>query len=120
MRQKSIYIAGPMSGIAEFNFPAFYAAQRELEAQGWKVFNPAEKDEEVKLDPTATRTGDDRLAIKQGFDFRKAYAWDVLRIIEGHGIYMLKGWEKSPGAFGEWAVAKAMQAKFPDFEIIYQ
>lgn len=117
---KSIYIAGPMTGIKDFNFPAFFTAQAALEAQGWKVYNPAAKDEEVQLDPTAVASGDDKLAIAKGFDFRAAYTWDVLRIIEGTGIYMLKGWEKSPGAFGEWAVAKAMQAKFPEFEIIYQ
>lgn len=120
MRQKSIYVAGPMSGIPEFNFPAFYEAQRTLEEQGWKVYNPAAKDEEIELDKEAVKTGDDKLAMSKGFDFRAAYTWDVLRIIEGHGIYMLKGWEKSPGAFGEWAVARAMQAKFPDFQIIYQ
>lgn len=117
---KSIYIAGPMSGIPEFNFPAFFAAQKLLEAQGWKVFNPADKDQEAGLDPEAVRKGDDVLAIAKGFDFREAYEWDVLKIIHGDGIYMLKGWEKSPGAFGEWAVAKAMQAKFPEFQIIYQ
>jgi hypothetical protein len=120
MRQKSIYVAGPMTGMPEFNFPAFFAAQKKLEAEGWQVFNPAAKDGEASLDATAVKTGDDKLAIAKGFDFRAAYEWDVLKIIHGNGIYMLKGWEKSPGAFGEWAVAKAMQAKFPDFEIIYQ
>lgn len=120
MRQKSIYVAGPMSGITDFNFPAFFAAQAMLEGQGWIVHNPAAKDEEVSLDPAAVKTGDDKLAIAKGFDFRAAYLWDVDKIIAGNGIYMLKGWEKSPGAFGEWAVAKAMQSKFADFEIIYQ
>lgn len=119
-KQKSIYIAGPMSGLPEFNFPAFFAAQRMLEGLGWKVYNPAAKDSEAKLDAEAVKTGDDKKAMARGFDFRAAYEWDVLNIIHGNGIYMLKGWEKSPGAFGEWAVAKAMQSKFPDFEIIYQ
>lgn len=120
MSQKQIYIAGPMTGIPEFNFPAFFEAQRMLEALGWKVWNPAAKDEEVKLDPEAVKTGDDKKAIAKGFDFRAAYEWDVLKIIHGNGIYMLKGWEQSPGAVGEWAVARAMKAKFPDFQIMYQ
>lgn len=119
-KPKSIYVAGPMTGIPQFNFPAFFQAQRMLEAEGWIVYNPAAKDSEKELDPEAVKTGDDRKAIASGFDFRAAYEWDVLKIIHGNGIYMLKGWEKSPGAFGEWAVAKAMQAKFPDFQIIYQ
>lgn len=120
MRQKSIYVAGPMSGLPEFNFPAFFGAQKMLEALGWIVHNPADKPGEGNLDKEAVKTGDHDRAMANGFDFRGAYAWDVLKIIHGDGIYMLKGWEKSPGAFGEWAVAKAMQSKFPEFEIIYQ
>jgi hypothetical protein len=120
MSKRAIYVAGPMTGIKDFNFPAFFDAQRMLEALGWTVHNPAAKDGEAELDKEAVATGNDQLAIKKGFDFRAAYEWDVLKIIHGNGIYMLKGWEKSPGAFGEWAVAKAMQSKFPDFEIIYQ
>lgn len=117
---KSIYIAGPMSGLPEFNFPAFFAAQRQLEAQGWKVWNPAAKDEEAKLDPEAVKNGDAARAIATGFNFRDAFSWDMMRIIEGTGIYMLKGWEKSPGARAEHAVATAMKTHYPDFEIMYQ
>ena len=36
-----IYIAGPMSGIKDWNFPAFNEAQRQLEALGYEVENPA-------------------------------------------------------------------------------
>jgi hypothetical protein len=117
---KKIYIAGPMTGYPEFNFPAFYAADEQLAAAGWHVFNPAAKDEEYDLDPEAVATGDAQLAAKGGFDFRKAYLWDVSRIIEGDAIYMLKGWQFSPGAVGEHAVAVAMQRHYPDFQIIYQ
>lgn len=120
MRQKSIYIAGPMSGIPNFNFPAFFAAQRELESRGWKVFNPAEKDQEKTLNPEAVAAGDAKLAVATGFDFREAYLWDVTKIIQGNGIYMLDGWEKSPGARGEHAVAVAMKTHYADFEIHYQ
>jgi hypothetical protein len=120
MRQKQVYIAGPMSGLPEFNFPAFFAAQKRLEARGWIVHNPAEKDQEHDLDKEAVKTGDDRLAMANGFDFRGAYLWDVTKIIQGNAIYMLKGWESSRGAFGEWAVAQAMKSKFPDYEIMYE
>ncbi len=120
MSRQTIYIAGPMSGKPEFNFHAFFAAQKRLEAQGWKVFNPARKDMEKTIDPEAAKTGDHKMAIAKGFDFREAFAWDLCRIVEGHAIYMLSGWEHSVGACAEHAVAKTMQKHYPDFVIIYQ
>ncbi len=120
MRQKQIYVAGPMSGLPEFNFPAFFRAQRMLEGRGWIVNNPAEKDQEATLDADAVKTGDAKQAIAKGFDFREAFLWDMTKIIQGNGIYMLKGWEQSPGAVAEHRVACAMQKHYPDFVIEYQ
>jgi len=37
----TIYIAGPMSGLPEFNYPAFFAAAEQLTAAGYDVLNPA-------------------------------------------------------------------------------
>ncbi len=117
---KHIYIAGPMSGYPEFNFPAFFAKQKELEAQGWVVHNPANKDSEkdVQKDSSFAK-GDDKELIANGWDFRDAYLWDVTKIILGNAIYMLPGWEKSAGARGEHAVAVSMQARYPEYQIIY-
>ena len=39
---KRIYLAGPMSGLPDFNYPAFHAAAAVLRAQGHYVENPAE------------------------------------------------------------------------------
>jgi hypothetical protein len=117
---KSIYVAGPMSGYPEFNFPAFFSAADKLKSEGWTVFNPAAKDQEVELDPTAVKTGDAALAVAKGFDFREAYMWDLDKVVNGDGIYMLKGWEQSPGARGEHAAAVVMQKHYPDYQIIYQ
>lgn len=119
MRQKSIYIAGPMSGIPEFNFPAFFAAQNALEARGWKVFNPASKEQEKTLDKEAYSGGDAEKAVAAGFDFRECFTWDVCKVIEADAIYMLPGWENSPGARGEHAVAVAMKKHYPEYEIHY-
>ena len=40
-----IYIAGPMSGLPEFNYPAFHAADAELRALGHETLNPANNPE---------------------------------------------------------------------------
>jgi len=37
-----VYIAGPMTGLPEFNFPAFHKAAAAWRAAGWTVLNPAE------------------------------------------------------------------------------
>ncbi len=116
----SIYIAGPMSGYPNFNFDAFHAAASQFKEVGWTVFNPAEKDEEYDLDPEACKTGDHELVTEKGFDFKAAYLWDVEHVIKADAIYMLKGWELSPGACGEHAVAVAMRKWNKDYEIIYE
>lgn len=36
-----VYIAGPMSGLAMLNRPAFFAAEAYLQGQGARVMNPA-------------------------------------------------------------------------------
>lgn len=117
---KSIYIAGPMSGYPEFNFPAFNHAAENLQPYYDTVWNPAAKDAEYDLDEEACKTGDHVLAQEKGFDFKAAYLWDVTKVIESDAIYMLKGWQYSPGAVGEHAVAVAMKKRNPNYEIIYE
>lgn len=118
--KKKCYIAGPMSGYPDFNFPAFFKAEEYLKALGWVVFNPANKEQEKKLDEEAYKEGDPDKAAKTGFDFRSAYAWDLAKVVEADAIYMLPGWEQSPGACGEHAVAVAMKKHYKDeYRIIY-
>jgi hypothetical protein len=118
---KSIYIAGPMTGYPEFNFPAFFSAEDKLRQEGWNVHNPADKAQEKELEENGSYAeGDAALAIQRGFDFRKAYLWDLTKVVEGDGIYMLKGWEQSPGARGEHAAAVALKKHYPEYSIIYE
>lgn len=50
MQIAKIYLAGPMTGIPEFNAPVFHAEAARLRALGYVVENPAE----VKLPEGAT------------------------------------------------------------------
>lgn len=75
-----IYIAGPMTGLPELNFPLFHATADKLRAAGHEAINPAE----INPDPNAEWTD---------CMFRDL---EELNVCEG--IVMLPGWEKSPGA----------------------
>lgn len=39
---KRVYIAGPMTGLPEFNYPAFRSTAAELRAAGFDVVSPVE------------------------------------------------------------------------------
>lgn len=112
-----IYLAGPMRGYPEFNFPEFYAAAAKLRAAGHVVFNPAEKDNEKHgVDISKGNiTGDEVEAAKQhGFNLREALAVDLSFIcLEAEAIAMLSGWENSKGATAEYTTAVAL-----DLEVI--
>lgn len=103
----TLYIAGPMRGIPEFNFPAFLGAQKDLELSGFGVINPAARDIEDGFDYEGL-TGHEDLAVI-GFDLRAALAWDLHAIaVDSDGIATLEGWENSKGASAEVATAKAL------------
>lgn len=118
--KRKIYVAGPMSGLPEFNFPAFMRKAEQLRAEGWLVFNPAEKEEEKAFDKDIYAAGDAAAAVADGFDFRDVYLWDLHKVVMADAIYMLKGWENSVGALGELAVAKAVQKHYPEYRIFYE
>lgn len=105
------YVAGPMRGYPQFNFPAFDAAAALLRSQGHEVFNPADRDRDEHGDGIADNpTGDEgKAAEDHGFSLRDALADDTRYICqEADGIYMLDGWEASKGAAAERALALAL------------
>ena len=110
----SIYIAGPMTGYKEYNFPAFYKAEEELRSWGWRPINPARVDEEAGFDPLAASTEDLHKHIQE------LVSRDLSLIIKDcAAIYMLKGWENSNGARTEWQTALWLQMHKP-FDILYE
>lgn len=108
----NIYVAGPMRGIPDFNFPAFIEATRKLRAEGHKVFNPAERDIEKHGEEVAfgNPTGDITVAEKEhGFNLRDALCDDLTYICKtADAVALLPGWERSKGATAERATAIAL------------
>jgi hypothetical protein len=114
MTPMTIYLAGPMTGIPHFNFPAFHAVAAGLRALGHTVFNPAEKDIErhAGVDISAGNIkGDVSQVVKEhGFSLRDALAEDCEFICrEADAIALLPGWERSFGAIAEHALAVALR-----------
>lgn len=85
-----MYIAGPMSGIPEFNYPAFHVAAKALRAVGYTVVNPAE------------------ISPEQGNDWVYYMRRDIPAMLTCESIFLLKGWENSKGATLEKHIAEAL------------
>jgi hypothetical protein len=115
-----IYVAGPMRGIPEFNFPAFNEATARLRADGHTVFNPAERDNERHGTDISkgNLTGDESIAAAQhGFNLREALGADLAWICaEADGLMLLPGWRNSKGALAEVATAKALGLHIAEYE----
>lgn len=85
-----IYLAGPMSGYPELNFPAFHAEAARLRGHGFHVINPAE----INADPMA-----------EWLDCMRA---DIKQLVDCAGIALLDGWERSRGACVEHTLARGL------------
>lgn len=105
-----IYLAGPMRGYANFNFPAFDYAAEKLRAEGHVVFSPAERDRdaygaEIENNPT----GDESKVTNPECTIEDCMAADTAWICRnGECIALLPGWEKSSGAGAELSLGKAI------------
>jgi Domain of unknown function (DUF4406) len=79
-----VYIAGPMSGLPDNNYPAFHAAAARLRAAGWQVTNPAEN-----TPPNSSPTWSDWMALS------------LPQVRAASLVALLPGWEHSQGARDE-------------------
>jgi hypothetical protein len=97
------YLAGPMRGYKDFNFPAFHAAAKHLrEVVGWDVISPAEIDLAKGFDPTA--------GVFTLDDWYSAMRTDIAILLEPRvdRIVFLPGWGDSRGANVERTVGEAI------------
>lgn len=102
-----IYLAGPMTGYKDFNFPAFHKCAKELREMGHEVFNPAEQD--IKLYGEKVFKGDGNHGALGVPSLRECLKMDLIWILDhGEGIALMRGWEKSRGATAEKATADAL------------
>jgi len=108
-RKPTIYIAGPMRGFEDGNFPAFDRQARVLKKQGWRVINPAEMDRQEGEPPGGHLDFDPETDYEDREFMRDALKRDLIVICEDcTAMYMMSGFETSRGAKAEWHTAKAV------------
>lgn len=99
-----VYIAGPMTGITEWNYPAFFDAERQLTALGHQVINPARTDGDTLEKALAAAGSPEEPSQSWDYYLRR----DVVHVTEVDALCLLPGWQKSRGAKLEAHIAKAL------------
>lgn len=98
---KPLYLAGPMTGIPRFNFPAFEEATQRLRAAGHLITSPHENDTPA-VQAAAWASPDGKLDANHqiaGETWGDILARDVKLVADCvRGIVFLPGWSKSRGA----------------------
>ncbi|MBY3671886.1 DUF4406 domain-containing protein [Vibrio cholerae] len=83
---KKIYIAWPMTGLPEFNKPAFFKREFSLRCDNWIVLNPA--------------------ILPDGLQHHEYMEICLPMVRVADAVFMMKGWENSKGANMEHDYAK--------------
>jgi hypothetical protein len=90
-----LYVAGPMTGIEECNYPEFFRIEKVLRDQGYDVLNPARIDE--LYNPTKA---------PRPWEWYMGKAIHML--VACKGVATLAGWQASRGATIEVNLANAL------------
>lgn len=94
---RTVYIAGPMTGLPDFNYPAFNNAAALWRAWGWEVINPAEF-----------------FAGDQKRPYHNYIRVGVGHLLRADSIAMLPGWHESRGATMEHTIASMIDLQILD------
>jgi len=89
-RANRLYLAGPMTGIDDFNFPAFNDMAAKLRARGYVVENPAGH------------------GVVDGAEWGDYMAYDLTRLGMCGMVAVLPGWDASRGARLEVHIAREL------------
>lgn len=82
-----VYISGPMTGLPDFNFPAFDDAACRLRHLGIEVVSPAE------------------LCVDTTKPWQECMREDIKALVDCDAVLVLPGWDKSRGASLEVFIA---------------
>ncbi len=105
MKQKTIYLSGPITGLPENNYKGFALAQERLESLGHKVLNPHEFFEGSN---TRDWTHDDFMRIC------------IAEMMKADEVVTLPGWEHSKGAMIEVKIARLMFMDITNYIVMFK
>lgn len=97
IQRQRVYVAGPMRGYPEHNYPAFFEAERQLRDLGYDVVNPA------RLNGSDT-------------EYERCMRRDIAELVTCDAIALLPGWADSRGANMERNIAFDLDMEFIDWE----
>lgn len=106
---KKYYLAGPMSGLPQFNFPAFAEAAAALRAEGHEIVSPAELDATNATESLKSQDG----AGQAPEEYWKLLSAGVEKVgRDCDGIILLPDWYNSRGAKIEAMVGLVAELDF--------
>lgn len=82
-----LYLSGPMTGLPQFNYPAFTEAAVRLRLQGYVVVSPV------------------KVSGPPGREWHEYLRADIKALVDCDGIALMPGWETSAGAHLELHIA---------------
>lgn len=91
-----LYVAGPMTGYEEYNYPAFRYAVDRLQFYGYETLNPCDNDKVLR----------EAIPIPSWQDYMKA---SIAQVLQADGLAVLDDWALSRGARLEVDIAHALQ-----------
>lgn len=105
-----VYIAGPMSGIENHNFPEFFRVEGVLTEQGYDVVNPARND----MPDAATWQEAYDAALLHERSWEDYMRLDIALLTTCDAICLLDGWWASKGATCEQTIAAWLRMEVLD------
>lgn len=98
-----LYLAGPMTGRPQHNYPTFHAEAAALRELGYEVVNPAE-----------------HYTTPEGVRWEDAMRLALRALLDCDAIVLLPGWARSRGALLETDVARQLGMKLYEAGTLFQ
>lgn len=98
IKHVTVYLSGPMTGLVDYNYPAFHTARDALRAAGYDVISPAR-------------------GMVEGWNWSDYMRRGLRDVCDADVVAVLPGWEQSKGAQLEVLCAQALGMRVEPLEV---